>query len=361
MERARATVCAVVVAVAAIPVLAFGPKQNGLAWPGLAHVRPRSGVPHAKNIREKDRLAAYRGVAAWIDIYNRRPWRWPRHAVRRMSGRGVETLFLQTGNYSSRGAVHRPRAVARFIAAAHRRGMRVVAWYLPGLRRMELDTRRTLAAVRFRGPHGERFDSFSLDIESPIVDSVARRNRRLLRLSDRLRREVGSSYPLGAIVPDWGSLYWPNFPYRRVERRYDVFLPMAYFTFRAHGRARVNRYITRNIRTIRQKVSDREVPIHVIGGIAGYTTEGEMRGFVSSVRAHGALGASLYDYPITKQYEWRELRRLTLKERGRAPRHGPSRRAQRDRRPRKREAERESSRPRSGTSRDALDTTLRLP
>ncbi|MGH2695000.1 MAG: hypothetical protein ACRDJJ_09350, partial [Actinomycetota bacterium] len=274
MERARAIVCAAAVAVAAVPALAFGPKQNGLSWPGLAHLRPRTGVPHAKGLREAKRFDAYRGVAAWIDIYNRRPWRWPNNAVRRMSARGVETLFLQTGNYSSRGAVHRPRAAARFIAAAHRRGMRVVGWYLPGFRRMGLDTRRTLAAVRFRGPHGERFDSFSLDIESSIVDSIARRNKRLLRLSDRLRREVGSSYPLGAIVPDRGPLYWPNFPYRRVGRRYDVFLPMAYFTFRAHGRARVNRYITRNIRTIRRKVSDRKVPIHVIGGIAGYTTEG---------------------------------------------------------------------------------------
>lgn len=362
MERARAIVCAVAVSVAAIPILAFGPKQNGLEWPHRAQFG--SGSRAVKEVGEKelgeaDRTAAYRGVAAWIDIYNRRPWQRPRRAVRRMSARGVQTLFLQTGNYSSRGPVHRPRAVARFISAAHRRDMKVVAWYLPGFHRMKLDTRRTLAAARFRGPHGERFDSFALDIESPIVDSIARRNRRLLRLSDRLRREVGGSYPLGAIVPDRGSLYWPNFPYKRVAGRYDVFLPMAYFTFRAHGRGRVTRYIARNIRSIRREVSDRRVAIHVIGGIAGHTTESEMRGFVSSVRAHGAVGASLYDFPITKGYEWRQLRKL--RERERAPRRGPSPPGPRDRRQRKREEARESSLPRSGTFRDALDTSLRLP
>jgi hypothetical protein len=249
--------------------------------------------------------------------------------------------------------------VARFIAAAHHREMKVVAWYLPGFHRMERDTKRTLAAVRFRGPHGERFDSFALDIESPIVDSIARRNKMLLRLSDRLRREVGGSYPLGAIVPDEGSLYWPNFPYERVGRRYDVFLPMAYFTFRAHGRGRVNRYIAKNIRGIRREVSDPKVAIHVIGGIAGDTTASEMRGFVSSVRAHGAVGASLYDFPITRRYEWRQLRKLRVRER--APRRGPSPPGPQDRRQRRREEGRESLRPRYGTPPDELDTTLRLP
>jgi hypothetical protein len=357
VERARAIVCAAAVVIAAIPILAFGPKQDGLEWPDLARFGVRR--PAAGDAPEVDRTDAYRGVAAWIDIYNRRPWRWPGHSIRRMSARGVRTLFLQTGNYSSRRPVHRPRAVARFIGAAHRHDMKVVAWYLPGFRRMERDTRRTLAAVRFRGPHGERFDSFALDIESPIVDSIARRNKRLLRLSHRLRREVGRSYPLGAIVPDRGSLYWPNFPYRRVGRRYDVFLPMAYFTFRAHGRERVNRYIRWNIRSIRREVSDPNVAIHVIGGIAGDTTKSEMRGFVSSVRAHGAVGASLYDFPITKGFEWRQLRRL--RERVRAPRRGPSRPGLGDRRQPKREEGREFSRPRSETPRDALDTTLRLP
>jgi hypothetical protein len=315
MERARAIICAAIVTIAALPVLAFGPKQNGLPWPGLEQDRPQpfsqSGPQQSKDSRPTvDPLAAYRGVAAWIDIYNRRPWSHPERAIRRMTARGVRTLFLQTGNYTSRRAVYRPGATGRFLIAAHKRGVKVISWYLPGFRQMKMDIKRTLAAVRFRGPNGERFDSFALDIESPIVDDIARRNKRLLWLSKRLRRAVGDSYPVGAIVPDGTSTYWPHFPYKRVAKRYDVFLPMAYFTFRTHGRQRVNRYITQNIRKIRRMTSDRKVPIHVIGGIAGDTSKPDMRGFVSSIRKHRAVGASLYDFPITKRHEWRQLRRI---------------------------------------------------
>ena len=46
---------------------------------------------------------------------------------------GVATLYLQTGNYRRAEDVFRPDLVARFITAAHDRGINVVAWYLPSL------------------------------------------------------------------------------------------------------------------------------------------------------------------------------------------------------------------------------------
>jgi hypothetical protein len=279
---------------------------------------------HRDNAKERF-LDAYRGVAAWIDIYNARPWSEPARAVRRMHHRGVTTVFLQTGNYASRGPIYRPRAVTRFLAAAHRRDMKVVAWYLPSFRKLKIDLRRSLVAVRFRRG-GERFDSFAMDIESPIVDSISVRNRRLRWLSWRLRRAIGRKYPLGAIVPDYGSTYWPRFPYRAVARRYDVFLPMAYFTFRTNGRGGVRRYIDANFRWIRRSLGKRDVPIHMIGGIAGITTPQEMKGFVKSVKDHKALGASLYDFPISAGYEWKELARIAGPAARKHPKQAPKRR-----------------------------------
>src|SRR6266508_6834450 len=176
----------------------------------------------------------YRGLGTWIDIYDV-AWRHPGTAVRRMRARGVETLYLETSNFSRGRMMVFPDGVRRFLDAAHRNGVSVVAWYLPGLRDLALDVHRSLGAIRYRTPLGNGFDSFALDIESDAVDRPVRRTRRLLSLSERLRGAVGRSYPLGAIIPSprrlqADVLYWPYFPYQRLADVYDVFLPMTYFT-----------------------------------------------------------------------------------------------------------------------------------
>ena len=101
--------------------------------------------------------------------------------------------------------------------------------------------------------------------------------------------------------------YWPGFPYSELWRSYDVFLPMAYFTYRAHGTAPVARYVTRSVEIIRARTGDPSVPIHVIGGVSQKTGAAEARGFVSAVRSSRTLGFSLYDFAGTKPAVWRTL------------------------------------------------------
>jgi hypothetical protein len=103
-----------------------------------------------------------------------------------------------------------PAATERLITAAHANGMRVVAWYLPGLVDRAIDMRRIRAALDFKTVDGQGFDSFALDIEANAVNPVWKRNASLLKLSRDIRREVGQGYPLGAIVPDQLSTSWGN-------------------------------------------------------------------------------------------------------------------------------------------------------
>ena len=115
--------------------------------------------------------------------------------------------------------------------------MKVVAWYQPSLVDPERDYRRALAAIRFETADGERVTrSPSTSRRAPSHAPV--RNARLLRLAARLRDEVGPGYALGAIVPsprllDLYPESWPDFPYKRLAKFFDVFLPMAYWTFHA--------------------------------------------------------------------------------------------------------------------------------
>ena len=271
--------------------------------------------PRVARIRRMHRgpadLGAYRDLGSWIDIYNEWPWDHPIKAVKMLRRKGVETIFLQTSNYGADKPIFRRKRAGRLLHAAHRRKMRVVAWYVPSFAHPKKDRYRSLSAIRFRNRWGDRFDSFGMDIEATVVDRIPRRNRRLIRLSRSVRRVAGKDYPLGAITPDpVSSLYWPRFPYERVRRLYDVFVPMGYFSFRAEGYERVRRYTAKGIRTIRQESGDPKVPIHFIGGIAGETKGTEVKGFVHALKSQEVLGGSYYDFAITTREEWQQLGRI---------------------------------------------------
>ncbi len=263
--------------------------------------------------RTSERVAAdldiYGGLGTWIDVYG--PWKHIRSHVRKMQSNGVRTLYLETSSYKQPRAILHPDAVGRYIEAAHAAGIEVVAWYNPSFRRLRRDWRRVQRAILFRSPQGQRFDSFALDIEATVVPDIDRRNRRMLRLSDWIRGLVGPSYTLGAIIPDpTGSTYWLGFPYKRVDRRYDVWLPMSYFTYRAKGYHGVYRFVSANIRAIRRLTGDPRAPIHVIGGIAGVGSTREVRAFLRATGRAEAFGASLYDFPLTTKTEWMSLKSM---------------------------------------------------
>jgi hypothetical protein len=269
------------------------------AWPAAA----RSGAPD---------LSAYGGLGTWIDIYSPGFRADPNGIAASLERRGVGTLIVETGNFRQRADIFRPTQLGRLIEAAHARNITVVAWYLPSLTNVARDLRRALAAVRFATEDGDSFDSFALDIESSAVPNAADRNQRLLALSARLRGAVGADYPLGAIIPSPVGMkllprYWPHFPYAALARTYDVFLPMDYFSYRAHGSAAIIGYVRTSVRIIRTQTAHSDLPIHVIGGLANATTKAGAAAFLRAVRACGVEGFSLYDYFGTRLSVWPSL------------------------------------------------------
>ena len=254
----------------------------------------------------------YAGLGTWVDIYDAAYWKHPQRTVDAIARDGVRTLYLQTGNYEQPVDLVRRQQLGRFVDAAHAAGMRVVAWYLPSFLYPAQDARRSLAAIRFRTPQGERFDSFAVDIEASLVKSVPLRSKRLLHLSARLRRAVGHRYRLGAIIPSPVGIrrhraYWPHFPYRGLARFYGTFLPMAYSTSRVRGAAPTRAYDAADITIIREQTGRPHVPVHLIGGMAEYMGPQEMAGFAEAVDDCGPIGYSLYDFSTTRLATWREL------------------------------------------------------
>ena len=141
-------------------------------------------------------LGAFKGLGAWIDVFDHHddpativP------LVNDMADRGTKTLYLETARYASTTDIQMPKAVGAALDAAKGRGMRVVAWYPPDFADLKRDVRRSVAAIKFRSPNGNRFDAFGADIEytAGVPDHKKRnasRDRLLEEASQRGRSEL---------------------------------------------------------------------------------------------------------------------------------------------------------------------------
>lgn len=257
-------------------------------------------------------ITAYRGLGSWVDIYDPRAWEDPAGVIADMASHGVRTLYLETANHRINVSLYRKPALNLFIEQAHARKMKVVAWYLPGLEDVGRDLRRSLAAINYRTPSGQRFDSFALDIEDSRVRPASLRSERVGALSRQIRAAVGDSYPLGGIIPSPVGMelrpsYWPGFPYRMVAEVYDVILPMGYYTYHGDGAAQAYRETLENVRLVREKTGRQTAPIHVIGGLGDASTGAETQAYVRALRQTGCLGGGLYDWSTTNEADWRAL------------------------------------------------------
>jgi hypothetical protein len=280
---------------------------------------PRGAAPvTAPSASSSDRLDAYRGLGTWVSIYDKRAWADPAAAVADMDGHGVRTLFLQTGNSNSTGVVYNPAGQEAFIRAAHARGMKVVAWYLPEMVDMARDFDRITQAIDFLTADGQPFDSFALDIESTKIRPVSARNAALAVLAAKLRDLVGADYVLGGIVPSPVGIakatgFWNDFPYGFVAAHFDVMLPMGYYTYHGKGPIAAAGDVVESVSRIRAQPGAADVPIHFIGGLSAKTTAAEVKAFADAALAKDCIGASLYSWPGTGAGEWVALQGFARK------------------------------------------------
>ncbi|MEA2503483.1 MAG: hypothetical protein QOG36_526 [Actinomycetota bacterium] len=328
------------------------------AAPVTATAAAPAVTPTAATPVPPDPIVAYRGLGAWVDWFDYgHPWTPdPASVVDQLAQRGVRTLFLQTGLWSQGPDILYPGGVDSFLDHAHARGIRVVGWYLPGFADIDHDIRASLAVLAYTSPSGQHFDGFAPDIEdlsaiqqagrhtatvslprsracpkgctntvvvdaSP-VDVLARFNAGITDYSRRLRQSVPAGTTLGAIVLDAEAVnreasYWVGFPWPEIAARYDVVLPMAYWSITkpaACPAVDATSYI-RDVVTLTESFMGSPRPIHPIGGVADCLKAQDVNTYVDATKASGSIGGSLYDFPTIqanpeKDAFWSALARL---------------------------------------------------
>jgi hypothetical protein len=243
-------------------------------------------------------LRAFTGTGTWISVYDGTALRHPERVVARLQAQGIHTLFLETSNDRKHRGVAHPVAVARFLDAARSAHIAVVGWYLPSFVAPRADVRKALEGARFHSPSGAGFAAFALDIESTKIRSLRVRTTRAVAVARAVRSGLPHRLALGAITIDpAGGRYWRGYPFSRLARSVDVFMPMEYFTDRTHGVRGVTRYSRANVALVRRLAGDGRFPVHPIGGEAGEASIKELRAFLRA--SSGTLGVSLWEYGET--------------------------------------------------------------
>jgi hypothetical protein len=264
----------------------------------------------------------FEGLGTWVDVFDYAPRLQANGAlppftaasVDDAAALGVRTLYVQVANPDTDPASRLTDAkeLRAILDRAHKRDLRVVAWYLPAHTDPKRDDQmvRRIAALKARGDH---VDGIGLDLESTEVPDVALRTRRAIAFAKEARRTAGADMPIAAIVypavqlEQLNTALWPQFPYKQVNRYVDAWMPMAYYTYRDGDlRSPVN-YVDESVKLLRKRVG-RDVPVHVIGGIADLTTSRDIVDLRTSARDTDAIGWSLYDYVTTGSAAWPYLR-----------------------------------------------------
>ncbi|MGH9137451.1 MAG: hypothetical protein ACRD0G_10450, partial [Acidimicrobiales bacterium] len=258
----------------------------------------------------------YAGLGAWVDTYDWSvTYAGPRGGpfvgaadIERMAGLGVRTLYIQASKHDSPTPVLEPELLIPLIDRAHAVGMRVVAWYLPGLYDHGSDLQRLLAIAELP------IDGLGVDIEPLSHQYIAgipfeELTARLLWLSTELRNalpgQVLSAIPVPPVVFEINPNYWPGYPWAELGALYDVWQPMGYWTMRtaSSGWRDGYTYTAANIDRIRQLIGRSDAVVHPIGGVGDQQSAEEMAahvaGMVQASAERGAIGGSIYDYATT--------------------------------------------------------------
>ena len=265
---------------------------------------------------ERADASVFGGLGTWVDIYDAPVYAAPERTAQRMAARRVKTVWVETANYGASVDVVEPVRLGRLVDALHARGIRAVAWYLPGHVRPALDSRRALAMLTFRTPRGGAFDGVALNIESTRLKNTALRSQRAVALTRELREAAGDT-PL-AIVPfnprglERRPSTWPRFPWAELAESADAFAPMIYTGGAYSGFDATYGYVTRALRLLRANTGQSDVQIHVAGGVANRLGSEELAGFAAAISDDGStIGVSLYDWMTTPPGAWKSLAPLS--------------------------------------------------
>ncbi len=225
----------------------------------------------------------------------------PDRIVARAQAAGLTHIYVRTG--SSRMGFYAQAFLNEILPRAHAAGIRVYGWDFPYLHDQMADISRSVEAITYVTPTGERIDGFVPDIETPS-EGTALTPQSARAYSEGLRNAVGPDYPLIIALPRPSPQMQQRFPYDAVVPYYDAIAPMTYWLNRQPDSDVINDL------TFLSRYGKPIIPIGQAydgapeGGRPGPPPPDEIRRFIAAAEAYGAVGVSFWSWQHATPEIW---------------------------------------------------------
>lgn len=284
---------------------AIGATGRGWVWGDAVTTDPgRPAQPAAL-------LASLRGKGMWATypLLTSSP---AAQIVRAARAAGLTHLYVEVAR-TGRG-FYGAAGLAALLPAAHRAGIKVIAWVYPFLEDLPADLRMSAAAARYVAPSGDRPDGLLADVEEDMAEGTVRAYGQVLRAMLGPNQLMAiATYP-----PQSGP--GRGYPYATAALSWNAIVPMDYWHLsrRAYSPDEAYRYVSASMRQIRALTRPDE-PIEVLGQMFDPYQSGvnnpsaaEIAACARAAHDGGALGVSFFEWNHATPEEWGALAALVM-------------------------------------------------
>jgi hypothetical protein len=228
---------------------------------------------------------------------------------------GLTHVYLEVG--SSNGGFYGRKGADRFLAAAHKAGLKVIGWMLTSLDSVPVDVQLCSSIATYRTPSGDSFDGIAPDVEYNMYADDVR------TFSEILRTRLGANHLIVGVIYPAGSWIGQQHPVAGIlSRSFNALAPMAYWHESKDDFTHedVYRFISKSVADVRAAVGSSTYPVAVIA--QGYDSFGrngsgvtspsgaEALGAISAARDSGAIGLSFFQWGTMTPDEWASLKTI---------------------------------------------------
>jgi len=225
-------------------------------------------------------------------------------------GAGLSHLYVAVGR-SNKGFYGGPGLDA-LLPAAHRAGIRVIAWVYPFLRDVPADVAMSVSAARYTAPSGDRPDGLLADVENNMNEGAVRAYGQVLRAT----LGPAALMAIATFPPQW--LAGRTYPFATAALSWNAVVPMDYWHLRrrAYTAAEAYDFVRESVTLIRARTRP-DMPVEVLGQMfdiyqsgANSPSAAEILACAAAARDTGALGVSFFEWRHATPQEWGALQAI---------------------------------------------------
>lgn len=258
----------------------------------------RTGTtPSRGDIGQALSILPYAGKGVWYSIYTTPP---TASDLSFFASSNITHIYLEVATSISGFPDKWKSWLDTVVPAAHRAGIKVIAWLYTDLKNPSYDADLTVQVATYITPSGHRVDAVAADIEELPQKDPVKASQIVEDYAKQVRNKLPAGMPFIAIT--FPPQYRPSYPYATMAKYFDAIALMDYWNIsnKTYTYDDAKSFVMDSVNIVRTLAGD-DVHIEVI--LQGYAEKGlslptldELRGGIDGAREVNAIGYSVYKW-----------------------------------------------------------------